>query len=67
MPTLLGKTISADTVARIVAAYSAGLEDDLTPAEVQDAIRQGVVTKVKKFEKAQAIAAADHESDFDLV
>jgi hypothetical protein len=68
MPTILGKTVSAGTVARVIEAYNAGRgeDDQLDGAGVQAAIRQQVINKVKKYEKAKAIAAADHESDFDL-
>ncbi|MCH8315285.1 MAG: hypothetical protein IIA64_04865 [Planctomycetes bacterium] len=69
MPTLLGKQISAATVTRIVNAYNVGRVDDeqLTATQIQTQLRNGVINFVKKVEKSQAIAAADHESDFDLV
>ena len=68
MPNILGKSVSAGTAARILEAYNAGRgeDDQLDGAGVQAAIRQQVINKVKKYEKAKAIAAADHESDFDL-
>ncbi len=69
MPNVLGKTVSAATVARIVEAYNAGREpgDQLTAQEIQAQELQRVVTKVRKYEKAKAITAAALDSDFDLV
>ena len=69
MPTILGKTVSAATVDRVIAAFNVGrpADDQLTGAQVQALVRDDLTRKVQKIEKAQAIAAADHESDFDLV
>lgn len=76
MPTILGKTVTQATVDRVIAAFNVGRDTHdadgnpkplLTGVQVQALVRAEVISKVRRIEKAQAIAAADHESNFDLV
>jgi|TARA_R100000501_G_scaffold16766_1_gene30704 hypothetical protein len=69
MPTILGETVTQDTIDRVVAWANDGrdAEAQLTASEVEANLRGELVAKVKKHEKAKAIREADHESDFALV
>jgi|TARA_R110000787_G_scaffold142370_4_gene255967 hypothetical protein len=70
MATVLGITgVSAANVARLVAWGNRNAEEgeELTAGELQTKFVNEIIMKVKKWEKAQSIAAADHESNFDLV